>query len=825
MTRYHEEKYAGFPVPAILGLTASPIMRSKLKGLEEIERTLDAICRSPNLHRAQLMSMVKQPQLSYLLHEPRQFAPAFYTQSVDSLIGTIRSLDILDDPYVIRLRREGSERSRALLKKALEKEDTKTMKQLKAFYRKCIELWHELGGWAADYFIFTAINQFLQSARKNDAWFGMWEGAEKQYLATVLQKVEVRDRPADDAPKISHKMNILVQELLASPEDTKGIIFVRQTATVAVLAHILSVLPSTKSRFRVGSMVGTSRNGMWKRNIGDLYREDDYYHLDEFRADKIDLLVATSVLEEGIDVPACNLVICFDEPENLRSFIQRRGRARQQESRLVIIADRESGRHAEWAQLEIEMKRKCEDNLREVERLAALEDEDAEVPPFRIAKTGAQLDFDQAKSHLQHVCAALSYRQYMESQLYYLTQETVVSQNKPPIVKATVVLPLSFPPHLRRFEGSRSWLSEKNATKDAAFQAFVALHGAGLVNDYLMPLIEELQGVEARPAKFEVSEQWNPWLAIAHSWAESDNDSANSRSIDTDISMRQLKLIDQHGKVITKFNAALPGVDSLPDIPQFDIYLDKDNGWKIEVGEHQAMKRSSLGPDQSMALLGLAYGHRWPVQHDRSHVLHLLSPTSEDLRPGHVAGKQHPLEEGAIPDNSFLIRDYKNVPFFFESWLPSRPSLDKVRNRLLSELLEEDLVEQPWLTLRKWPRRQDFLHPAHQDVVASIVARSTKPYCSARPASLCTVDPTAPMSAVRFGALIPSIMHVLEIYMVAAELRRTVLRESPIEDLSLVVTAISASVARESTNYQRLEFLGDSILKLLTSVNLAANSK
>ena len=81
------------------------------------------------------------------------------------------------------------------------------------------------------------------------------------------------------------------------------------------------------------------------------------------------------------------------------------------------------------------------------------------------------------------------------------------------------------------------------------------------------------------------------------------------------------------------------------------------------------------------------------------------------------------------------------------------------------------------------------------------------------------------MSAVRFGALVPSIMHILEIYMVAAELRRTVLRESPIEDLSLVVTAISASVARESTNYQRLEFLGDSILKLLTSVNLAASSK
>lgn len=825
MARYHDDKDAGLPVPAILGLTASPIMRSTLKGLEAIERTLDAICRSPNLHREQLMSMVKQPQLSYIRHEPRQVNPPFYTRSVDSLIRTMHSLDILDDPYVIRLRRENTERSRALLKKALEKEDTKTMKQLKAFCRKCIELWHELGGWAADYFVFAAISQFLQSARKNDAWFGMWEGAEKQYLATILQKVEVRDTPADEAPKISHKMNVLIQELLASPEDTKGIIFVRQTATVAVLAHILSVLPSTKSRFRVGSMVGTSRNGSWKRNVGDLYREDDCHHLDEFRADKIDLLVATNVLEEGIDVPDCNLVVCFDEPDNLKSFIQKRGRARQQESRLVIIADREWGRHDEWAKLEIEMKRKCEDNLREVERLADLENEDAQVPPFRITKTGAQLDFNQAKSHLQHVCAAFSSRQYMESLPYYLTQETVIAQNRPPIVRATVVLPISFPPDLRRFESSQSWFSEKNATEDAAFQAFVALYEAGLVNDHLMPIVKELQGVEARPSKFEVSEQWNPWLEIARSWAESDGANDNSHRMDADVSVRQLKLIGQHGKVIAEFDAALPCVDSFPDIPQFDIYWDRDNSWKIDVGEYQARKRSSLGPDQSIALLGLAYGHRWPVHHDRPHVLHLQSPASQDLRPGHAAGKQHPLGEGDIPDDSFLIRDFKNVPFFFESWLSSRPSLDKVRNRLLSELLEENLIEQPWLTLRKWPRRQDFLHPAHEDVVASVVARSTKPYCSARPASLCAVDPTAPMSAVRFGALVPSIMHILEIYMVAAELRRTVLRESPIEDLSLVVTAISASVARESTNYQRLEFLGDSILKLLTSVNLAASSK
>ena len=39
-------------------------------------------------------------------------------------------------------------------------------------------------------------------------------------------------------------------------------------------------------------------------------------------------------------------------------------------------------------------------------------------------------------------------------------------------------------------------------------------------------------------------------------------------------------------------------------------------------------------------------------------------------------------------------------------------------------------------------------------------------------------------------------------------------------DRGLVSTAISASSAQEPTNYQRLEFLGDSILKLSTSLAL-----
>jgi hypothetical protein len=51
--------------------------------------------------------------------------------------------------------------------------------------------------------------------------------------------------------------------------------------------------------------------------------------LEEFKKGTINLLISTSVSEEGIDVAACNCVVRFDRVETPVSVIQSRGRARQ----------------------------------------------------------------------------------------------------------------------------------------------------------------------------------------------------------------------------------------------------------------------------------------------------------------------------------------------------------------------------------------------------------------------------------------------------------------------------------------------------------------
>lgn len=73
--------------------------------------------------------------------------------------------------------------------------------------------------------------------------------------------------------------------------------------------------------------------------LGLLFLVGFFQVLRKFRAHETNLLIATSIVEEGVDIPKCNLVVRFDLPTEYRSYVQSKGRARAPISNYVMLAD------------------------------------------------------------------------------------------------------------------------------------------------------------------------------------------------------------------------------------------------------------------------------------------------------------------------------------------------------------------------------------------------------------------------------------------------------------------------------------------------------
>ena len=155
-----------------------------------------------------------------------------------------------------------------------------------------------------------------------------------------------------------------------------------------------------------------------------------------------------------------------------------------------------------------------EDEMRTLQEILVREDEEIPIGmTFRVESTGSLLDLDNAIPHLYHFCATLSVKEYVD-----LRPEFICSEVDSTFIRAKVILPLLVDEAVRTSESQRQWKSEKNAIKDAAFQAYLTLYRAGLVNDNLLPLMrhdpvaDELtkSAVETRSSIVTVKEQLNP---------------------------------------------------------------------------------------------------------------------------------------------------------------------------------------------------------------------------------------------------------------------------------------------------------------------------
>jgi dsRNA-specific ribonuclease len=388
-------------------------------------------------------------------------------------------------------------------------------------------------------------------------------------------------------------------------------------------------------------------------------------------------------------------------------------------------------------------------------------------------------------------------------------------------VNAEVYLPLSVDPKLRHAVSLRSWKTERHAKKDAAFQAYVKLYHSGLINEHLLPVrslneSNDMPQVEDRPALQAIETRIDPWKNLA----------AMASSSTCEWTADVVEVMSAVPYLCTSIIMLYPGPSFA--IPSYPLYWNQSISCtvssrfkaKISLNEDQLAKLRetthlllNAGYDGSFATLSQDYtvlfSPIWPIETGTLQSW-LSSKAGTNLA---MAVSEDCLTGKSFPQNYGLLRNRGKLggTYIIENVLPN--AIIPLENCSTTAFARTDYL----IRGTKFPKRRDFLHQLdsqqnHNEAFTSVYELL---------ASECTVD-RLPVSFAVFGRFIPCILHRFELYQLAHMLRDYLKASLSNTGLPSILTAITAPSASEHVNYERVEFIGDCVLKFCTSVSLMA---
>ena len=162
---------------------------------------------------------------------------------------------------------------------------------------------------------------------------------EQQLNAAVSQmKDKLRSLKRIDNPMLVQLGNILSQQFTRHPE-SRAMIFVE---TKKQAASISDWILSSEQLHIVANIHPKTVTGQMGETGLKMSKAVQDKAIKKFHEGTCNLLVATSVLEEGIDIPACNLVIRYQKVTSEIAKVQTQGRARAEDSQSFTIISSDS---------------------------------------------------------------------------------------------------------------------------------------------------------------------------------------------------------------------------------------------------------------------------------------------------------------------------------------------------------------------------------------------------------------------------------------------------------------------------------------------------
>ncbi|KAL0626058.1 Interferon-induced helicase C domain-containing protein 1 [Plecturocebus cupreus] len=148
------------------------------------------------------------------------------------------------------------------------------------------------------------------------------------------------ENPEHENEKLTKLRNTIMEQYTRTEGSARGIIFTKTRQS----AYALSQWITENEKFaevgvKAHHLIGAGHSSEFKPMTQNEQKEV----ISKFRTGKINLLIATTVAEEGLDIKECNIVIRYGLVTNEIAMVQARGRARADESTYVLVAPSSSG--------------------------------------------------------------------------------------------------------------------------------------------------------------------------------------------------------------------------------------------------------------------------------------------------------------------------------------------------------------------------------------------------------------------------------------------------------------------------------------------------
>ncbi|KAL0947558.1 hypothetical protein HGRIS_013651 [Hohenbuehelia grisea] len=530
-----------FERPKIFGMTASPIWdpNKAAASLAELESNMDSQILSVKENIEELLQHVPKP--SEIIHEyppaPKIYPeyPTFLLSALQAFVPLYAALDIpwsnIETRYTVTL--------------------------------------YSIGPYCAELYVFEEMRSRLAHALDLATVTGRFVDSEALDVQSILEDYMAFFVLNDSDPLISSgsfstlpktvplayctpKVESLVTLLIdhqdsftspsvptptSSPPRFQAIIFVDQRQIAVALARVLPCIPELSGRFRCAELLGQGTgldggpkglSGSTGGTNGENAKKDV---VKMFRDGELDILIATSVAEEGLDFPACSLIIRFDPLQHMVGYVQSRGRARSKvDSKFIVMIQQNDesqiARYRLFAEAEPEIRRIWEERGHRSLSESCHDAKDVEADPddgdddgdnehdragrerYVVPETGAVLSYDNAIDLLNHLCALIPCDQYTSTHLPkyliscgstgpsscdagpsdYASKRLSSASSPPPGFTCTIRLPPPLPlsqTDLLHIGPPKQ--SKREAKRATAFCAVKALRELDVFDEYLLP--------------------------------------------------------------------------------------------------------------------------------------------------------------------------------------------------------------------------------------------------------------------------------------------------------------------------------------------------